>query len=213
VSQASSLLLLAALTFAGAVVCGANGDKPAADVDNSGAKRIWRIPQLCGVNSLYVMLSCHGIRPDYSRLREGLSADGSETTLAQLKEAAASHGLRAVVARATPDALGHLPVPFIAHQELVRGRGDSGGHYCVVYRVEGDRVGYLDGSTAILKSARLDDFANDWTGYVLYVPEKSTGSRWWLPLVIGACSGAFISALWRHGAPCRARFTSRGLGA
>jgi len=155
----------------------------------------WRAPQFCGINCLYAMLKSRGANPEYGALRSMLGDGARPTSLSDLLDVAAKHRVAARLGRGGPEVLPRLPLPFIAHLETVAGSGSAVGHYCLVYRVNENKVYYMDGTTATLKVQRLARFCRDWSGYVCYVERAGQMHQYvlWMSLLL-AFGGAIVGA-------------------
>lgn len=117
---------------------------------------------VCGSNALYMLLRLYDIQVDQEQLAATVPVNNNGTSLAELREAAASLGLEATVRRCSLDELrGHVQSPFLAHLAMVS------QHYVVVIDVSDDSVTLLDGTTGKLETLKRSWVEERWSGYVL----------------------------------------------
>ena len=117
----------------------------------SGEDMVWCSEKTCGVNCLYFLLRAGNISPDYEQLSQEMVRQESLTSLTGLKRCAERHGLTCALGKTNPAGLEKLPMPLIAHFDLVGVRGKSGGHFVVVLRANAEGVVYVDGTLAEIR--------------------------------------------------------------
>src|SRR6266404_69007 len=102
-------------------------------VESTSADNIvWRSERSCGLNCLYVLLGTHNIDVDYYRLATEVIRGEDYTSLTELRLASNRHGLAVNLGRSNPEGLMRLPMPVIAHLELMSPRADTPGHFVLV---------------------------------------------------------------------------------
>jgi Peptidase C39 family len=173
----------------------------AADTAQTPAdQRTWREQRACGVNCLYTMLRIHGIQCDYQNLTDELYAVSPNgfNSLTDLKEAAGRRGLAVEVGRTTPEALITLTKPVVAHIEPLEAGGS--GHFVVVLAVDEETVQCMDGTTAMVRKRSWREFAERWSGHILYpVPPASAAQVWAGYLAVGlfgAGAALVLATVW-----------------
>ncbi len=144
----------------------------------NGEDMVWRSEKMCGVNCVYFLLRAGNIIPDYERLSREMVRQDSLTSLTDLKRCAETHGLRCALGKTNPAGLGKLPMPLIAHFDLVGVRGKSGGHFVVVLRANDDGVVYVDGTLAEIRVVSAAEFQRVWSGYILYMRSRPRVFDW-----------------------------------
>lgn len=120
----------------------------------------------CGAACLVSVAGWYRLRLPIARVRQLTHTDRHGTTALGLVEAATSLGFQAKGVRATPEALGTLPLPAIAH--MVRGQLR---HWVVLVRVAPTRVEIMDPAAGARQRRTRTSFEREWTGaMVLLVP-------------------------------------------
>src|SRR4051812_36105524 len=94
----------------------------------------------CGAACLSSIAAYFGVRVPIARLRQYVGAEREGTTALGLVEGARRLGLEAKGVRAHEEALAHVPLPAIAHQQLA----DNRHHYVVVCRVSAKSLVIMD---------------------------------------------------------------------
>ena len=120
----------------------------------------------CGAACLVSVAGWYRLRLPIARVRQLTHTDRQGTTALGLVEAATSLGFQAKGVRATPEALGALPLPAIAH--VIRGQLR---HWVVVVRVAPKRVEIMDPAAGARQRRSRNSFEREWSGaMVLLVP-------------------------------------------
>ena len=169
----------------------------------SAEEMVWRSERTCGANCVYLLLRVHHIEADYRELVRETVAQESETSLTQLKRSAEDHGLPCRLRKTGPEGLRALPMPVVAHLDLVGVRGESGGHFVVVLRADDNGLTIVDGTTADTRITPWRDFERRWSGYVMYVSRGSTVVEW-APTAAALAAGALLGYLAERGLRRRA---------
>jgi ATP-binding cassette subfamily B protein len=118
----------------------------------------------CGVACLASISAWYGRRVPLARIHHVAGTDRTGTSMMGLVQAAAHLGLMAKGVRATPEMLGQVTLPAVAHV-VVEGRQ----HYVVVYRADERRVVYMDPELGDVRTATPEEFAAKWDGILLLV--------------------------------------------
>jgi hypothetical protein len=150
---------------------------------------IWRSERACGLNSLYFLLRCSGVEPDYIAMQGGLLTE-EMSSLFDLKAKARDYGMALEVVRLVPEGLRSAPRPIIAHMEIAGVGGQAGGHFVVVTHTDDESVSYVDGSTAQSHTVTWRDFNKEWSGYAAYL--DNPGGFAIAGIVAGFFAGAVI---------------------
>jgi hypothetical protein len=141
--------------------------EPAKPTDPSEV--IWRSQRMCGVNCLYTLLRAYGFQDvSYKDLTDEVLTGRSDTSLTDIKRAAARRGLRCAIGRTDEGGLTAAPKPVVAHCEQVDPTGTLTGHFVLVIETDREGVKYLDGTTAQLGQYPWHEFKRRWTGYIVY---------------------------------------------
>lgn len=193
---ARCLATLALAVTASLFDCGlVRGDRP--DTPSRSTK-LWRSPNSCGVNCLYMMLRLNAKDADYTAVEKQTPVGESGTTLLELQRGAERFGLSLVAGKGTPEDLATCPLPAIAHFEEELGKT---GHYVVVTECHPDSICFIDGTTAMRHEVTIPEFQRRWTGYLL-VPRQiepypiAPATLWWFLVPVGLVSA--VTALLRR---------------
>ncbi|WP_417393243.1 cysteine peptidase family C39 domain-containing protein [Gimesia sp.] len=154
---------------------------------------VWRSERVCGVNSLYFLLTLSGHKADYLKLQDNLLKE-KLVSLEDIRKSAESHGMPVCVTVLTPEELRSLATPVIVHLDNVDISGSTQGHYVVIFETDVEGVHYLDGTTAESFHISWREFERAWSGYAVY-PYESTSTNLFLvllSLVTGATCGYFF---------------------
>lgn len=120
----------------------------------------------CGAACLVSIAASYRLRLPIARVRQLTQTDRGGTTALGLVEAATRLGFQAKGVRATPKALGALPLPAIAH--VVRGQLQ---HWVVLARVDAKRVEVMDPAGGARQRTSREAFEREWSGaIVLLIP-------------------------------------------
>lgn len=166
-------MAMAAVVFhmapAPAMPASGGDDIPHAYAGEAGA---YAAAQRCGQNSVYMLMRANGHTAAYEAvLREVAGTSGCAehgTSLAQLVGGATRLGFPCAAKRlASFDELHRARLPVIVHC--------AGGHYCLLVRLEGERVTLIDGSSGRQQSMTADDFVRRWTRYVVEPLRPASG--------------------------------------
>ena len=159
------LVCVAAATF---IVCG--------PVCQTSADQLDPHRQICGLNSLYALLSLEGHRIEFSQLQSSLASTVRGTDMASMQSAARSVGVPATIQRFRFEQLAGVSRPFIAH--LYGKQVEEGvGHFVVVHEVGDSGVNIIDGTTGANRRMRKSRFLENWSGHILTLEDRSTLSR------------------------------------
>jgi hypothetical protein len=112
----------------------------------------WAIGSRCGPNSLYILLTLHGISSELNRVTDECQIDSEKgCSLLDLCNSAEIFGLQCEARIVPPDSLRDLHFPVIAHIGPVDDDGNP-GHFLVVfqYRKEDNAFGVIDGTSGVV---------------------------------------------------------------
>lgn len=118
-------------------------------------------PSTCGVACLATVAQRFGSHPSWFHLKEASGSLIDGTNFIGLSAAARGMGFMARAVAAVPEALPHLPTPFVAHVLL-----HGNGHFVVVHEVRKNRLIIADPAEGLVKRP-LEQFLKDWTGKAL----------------------------------------------
>jgi len=158
---------------------GAMGDAPAVQAPTSSDScTFWRVPENSGANVLYLMMRAHGIRVDYGDVVAHLQGGREPTSLEDLRRVASEFGFPCIVYSATPESLGHMSLPIIAHVDsLGQGKLVSGRLALLArYSNEQTHVVLYDGTEVVRSAVPRSEFNELWSGVVL-APDPGRMSR------------------------------------
>jgi Peptidase C39 family len=162
----------------------------------SGADQVWRQTVMCGPNSLYMLLALHDVPVDYQIIEKYIPPHREGMSLAELREASNTLGLRTEVRRCSTDELCHrFQSPVIAYVRAFNGGSQlNGTHYVVVIGITDDSITLLDGTTGKMGTFPRLWFNDFWLGYVLLpVSDQFTSFR--ILLTVSLC-GWLLLAFW-----------------
>lgn len=147
---------------------------------------------MCGVNCLYALLRAYGVEDvSYGDLTDEVMATQADTSLTDIRRAAARRGLRCAIGKADLAGLKASAKPVIAHCEQVDPTGIQSGHFVLVVGTGTDEVTFLDGTTAQLGQLPWHEFQRRWSGYIIY----ADAGAWWPPwAVLVACLPLGVTA-------------------
>jgi len=162
-------------------------------LESEGIEVVWRSERVCGLNSVYFLLTLTGHEADYLQMQRSLLKE-KLVSLGDIQESAESYGMPVRIALLTPLELRSLHVPVIAHFDTVEVSGFNQGHFVVVFDTDDEGVHYLDGTTAEVFHVPWRKFERAWSGYAVYPSEAVSISWVWaaLSLVTGATCGYFV---------------------
>jgi ABC-type bacteriocin/lantibiotic exporter with double-glycine peptidase domain len=146
------------------------------------------------------MLRIHGIGCDYQALTDELYAASPDgfNSLTDLKKAAGRRGLALEVGRTTPEALLTLEKPVVAHIEPLEAGG--GGHFILVLSADEDTVICMDGTTAMVRKRSWREFAQRWSGHILYPAPPASAAQVWAGYLavglLGAGAALVLATVW-----------------
>jgi hypothetical protein len=149
---------------------------------------VWRTGQLCGANSVYLVLKLLSPHPpEYEVIRQELPSRDEGTSIVEMRQVLNEHGVAADILRAAPRDLELHHGPVIAHwqQEI-----EKPGHYVVVLETSTDGMRIVDGTTGSMSVIPRADFLRLWSG-VLLVPRQEQQLWAWL----GAFAGGILVAI------------------
>jgi hypothetical protein len=135
----------------------------------------WQRNNLCGLNSVYLMLRLLNRRVSYATfLAEVEPVNEAGLSLAEMRDLAERLGLPCEVVRGSPSALDRISPPAVFHL----GEEGPAGHFVVFYAERPTRTGpvreFTDGTTGLywdLTDENLAWLTRNWSGYVL-VPRR-----------------------------------------
>jgi predicted double-glycine peptidase len=194
------------LTLIGITICQAADDsrpigKSTETVPSYREGIIWRVTRNCGVNCLYVLLRVNGRSVVYKDLMNDLHArsSGFQNSMTDLLHTARDWGLQCQLGKTTIDSLESLPKPVIAHVE--KGSPET-GHFVLVMKIGPEGIEVMDGTTGSLITLTTREFAQGWTGYILYIPRPwyariPLWSYCMLAVAMGGGISAAMHQLWR----------------
>lgn len=180
-----AVALLAVLAASGA---GLRSEDPTAN------DAVWRISQRCPVNTLFVVLRLYGKDISYQEILEQLPVDREGTSLVDMRNFAARHGLAGRVRKLTPEQLAHVRFPIIAHLEDELA---TSGHFVVLLEVGTNDDGFqmvecIDGTTGMTAPMDMTTFRKRWTGFVLSFDPEPERMRWLLPTAMASLGGLLV---------------------
>lgn len=162
------LVCWSCLAFAHSQPCSASDPAPGLRLHLDGFPlsdpKVWRGPQRCGPNSLYMFLSLSGCEVQYSDLLNQFPSTALPASFLDLKRIAIRYGMKTRVIRVTSDGLQPAVLPAIA---LVDATRTGVGHFVVIQARDNETLTILDGSTGGLSHRNLADFSQHWDGYLL----------------------------------------------
>jgi predicted double-glycine peptidase len=164
----------------------------ATGAENRDDLKIWRTQRNSGLNSLYLFLRYYDINVSYEKLASVVQPSKSDTSLADLQDAAKSFGLQTEILRWGPADLSNFAHPAVVHvEDPTQGRG----RFLLAYHRGGLNYEIVDGATVELTEISTDQFRRAWSGYVL-VPARGITSVWVgagiMAIVLTAIPTAFI---------------------
>jgi Peptidase C39 family len=165
------------------------GDSPTSAEDKT---LVYRVPQLDGINCLYVQLKFLGYNGDYASFRAQAAAQGTADTMESLSSLARKLGFDLVPTLLTGPELGRLNQPVLIHQER---NGLGSGEFCLFLERGRDQVRLVSGPSMSWVETRRDLFERDWTGYALVLrsgPTMPTKMRRAVALMLSLWTGAVI---------------------
>lgn len=138
-----------------------------ANADDTTTTALWRSPQNCGANCVYVWLRHCDATVKHDEVVGQIFIEREGASLESLKSCLSNFGLATNVVRGDPTWLKVTSKPFIAHVEWddasVSEFGQR-GHYVLVLDAGDDGVVYLDGTTGFTERVSLQEFLRAWTG-------------------------------------------------
>ena len=117
----------------------------------------------CGAVCLASVAAYYGLRIPVSRIRQYAGTDKQGTSVYGLMEASKRLRFQAKGAKAHPEHLPEIPFPAIFH--LIRASGMQ--HFVVVYRMNKNRIQYMDPSNGKMIRQPVNVFKKLWSGVVL----------------------------------------------
>lgn len=120
----------------------------------------------CGPNALFVFLILTGHPEVTLEQFENLPVSAEGASLQTLREAARAGGVETEIRRYQPADLGAMPLPAIAQFKSPQ-RALTRYHFNVVYKVEGEWVYLVEGTTGVKFKWRRALFNRSWTGMAL----------------------------------------------
>lgn len=123
----------------------------------------------CGATALFIVLNELGHRPDPAILN-ALALKGGDTSLLDIKQAAACLGVNAVGMHSGYEELANLRAPFIAHIRASRHRG----HFVVVLEWHPAGVDIVDPAYGCRDFKKRSGFVKHWSGYLMSVALPTT---------------------------------------
>jgi ABC-type bacteriocin/lantibiotic exporter with double-glycine peptidase domain len=126
----------------------------------------------CGPNALYMFLVIAGYGDSVKSGLPDLPVSERGTSMLQLQQAAAAVGVKTEILLVPPENFRRLKLPALVHS---RGSGINTvqlTHFDVAFRLDGNSLHVLDGTTARRRVIPLDFVGTFSTGYVL-VPKNS----------------------------------------
>jgi Peptidase C39 family len=178
VTRLIPLILLGALAVARA------GSAPGAEP--------WRCAKNGGINCLFCSLRVSGATCRYTQLERELARETHrepESALT-LVELAARHGLALRAVSLNPRQLRSCPMPLVVYMDGTR---PGSGYFCLLFAATRGWVDYVEGPSASLHKASVEDFSRDWSGVAL-LPGPADGTRL-LFGVLGAAIGLALAGI------------------
>lgn len=117
----------------------------------------------CGLACLSMVMRFHGVKTRVDSLAASAPDTADGLTVLDLVTIARGHGFDATAYRLSPDLLGELPLPLIAHW--------NPRHYIVVERVSADEVMLADPATG-RRWLSPDEFAERFSGVAVAVTPR-----------------------------------------
>ncbi|CCH01511.1 Lactococcin-G-processing and transport ATP-binding protein lagD [Fibrella aestuarina BUZ 2] len=125
----------------------------------------------CGAACLASVASYYRLVLPVARIRQIASTDQKGTTMLGMVEAAQKLDFQAKGVKATYESLSKIPLPAIAHVNVLDGRMQ---HYVVVYRITPQHVTVMDPSDGQMHTLTPEQFKAAWTGLlVLLIPDET----------------------------------------
>jgi len=151
----------------------------------------------CGLNGLFAMLQMCGKDVTYEDVQRRVKLGSSGANLQDLRDAAASFGLRTEVRKLTPDELIVAPKPILVHVDTPAtgsGKGEQGaGHFTVITSTGSDGTFQgIDTTNALFCTWRPDSISRDATGYCLVL---ASGPGEWLLTSRGMLIGGHFALI------------------
>ncbi len=153
------LFVLVVSTLQPPAPCAAEDAKLAAQETSS-----WRSRLVCGRNSLYLFLKCHGYRVAYTELQDLIPLGERGSSFGDLHRAAAQLGADVDVLKTDVDRLAAADLPAIVLLESAKA---PSGHFVVLADVDETSVLITDPTST--SSARMPraQFQRSWSGYAM----------------------------------------------
>lgn len=127
----------------------------------------------CGAACLASVTSHYKLEMPVARIRQIAGTDIKGTNVLGLVTAAEKLGFSAKGVRGNRDALVKIPLPAIAHV-IIKLNESELHHYVVIYKVEKDKVIYMDPADGTYHAKDIDDFLKIWSGVlVLLLPNDN----------------------------------------
>lgn len=143
---------------------------------------VFRQTLVCGPNSLYMLLRLNGVSADRGIISKYTHLHPQGMSLAELREASNSLGLRTEVRRCSLDEFRRqfeLPViAYLLSDVRAHDVDDVPGHYVVVIGIGNGTITMIDGTTGERRRDLVGQWlAKRWSGYVL-VPNNTHSISW-----------------------------------
>lgn len=157
----------------------------ASDIVTNSLKLNYAEVLRCGPNALFMFLMMSGQEAvSFEDLLRSVPISSEGASMLALRDVARRCGVPAEVRQYEPQEIDWMPLPA-----LIQTKKDQviiPHHFDVVYRVDGERVYLLDGTTGEKDYIRRSKLANFWTGYALIHPQSlgaTVTDRYWHVLV------------------------------
>lgn len=123
----------------------------------------------CGAASLASVSEFYKLKLPVSKIRQIAGTDQKGTNVLGMIKAAEQLGFDAKGVKGTIDALSKIPLPTIAHVIV----NETLQHYVVIYKIDKDKIKYMDPADGEFHIISVSGFAKMWTGVlILLVPSN-----------------------------------------
>lgn len=117
----------------------------------------------CGAACLASIASHYKLHMPVAKIRQIAGTDTKGTNILGITLAAEKLGLDAKGVKAGKDALSKIPLPAIAHVVVKK----TLQHYVVIYKIDGDKIVYMDPADGGMHKVDIDEFCETWTGVLV----------------------------------------------
>lgn len=133
----------------------------------------------CGAACLASIASHYKLEMPVAYIRQLAGTDTKGTNVLGMVKAAEKLGFSAKGVRGALESLTKIPLPAVAHV-VVEQNGMQLHHFVVLYKVNADKVSYMDPGDGGMHTKSLEEFQKEWTGVlILMLPDENftTGNK------------------------------------